>query len=242
MSEQFEADQLHGSVQPAKPMKGDRPGDKPAKCGECPDYGECGGNVSADTPAPCWRPVTPPSAVPEQGEFERLVKAGSKWEVQDEPEQEEARIVSDHNKIIDRLASAHNRAMSAALARIAELEKYIQEMVDIAAENRLEGYRELANKCAELEARVDSYRHANESKAVRIQKMKEQQEEDMRGRKQQITQLLADKAELQAHIVTQYHSCGLRMDVYEMIDGKLRAFPADKQVVAKKKKKHKGEA
>ena len=102
----FESDQLHGSMQPAKPMNGDRPGDQPVTqnrtCGERAGYGKC------------------------------------------------------------------------------------------------DSCRELANKCAKLESRLDSYRHANDSKADQIQKMKEQQEEDMRGRKQQITRIEAENTRLRA--------------------------------------------
>jgi len=40
------------------------------------------------------------------------------------------------------------------------------------------------------------------------------------------------------HCVPMCHSCGLRIDVYEMIDGKLRVSPAEKQSVTRKRKKH----
>lgn len=55
---------------------------------------------------------------------------------------------------------------------------------------------ELKEEVERLKSRVESYRHANVSKAVRIQAMKDLYEDDMRSQKQYIDRLKADKAEL----------------------------------------------
>lgn len=113
MREQFEADQLHNKQQPAKPMTGDRPGDH-----DCLGKSTCGGcdpNCPANTDKP--KPVTPPAAVPEQGEFERVVRHGNT--LMENINNSQPRI----SRLYSRLIFAHNSDMSEARKRIAELEK-----------------------------------------------------------------------------------------------------------------------
>lgn len=55
---------------------------------------------------------------------------------------------ADYKKLYD-----ENKQLRAELA---EKNKYIQEMVRIAAEKKLDGYRELGQKCADLETRAET--------------------------------------------------------------------------------------
>lgn len=52
----------------------------------------------------------------------------------------------------------HEATLAAAKAETEELKAYIQTMVNIAADNRLDGYRELGEKCALLEEQKDKLR------------------------------------------------------------------------------------
>lgn len=105
---------------PRQPMPGDRPGDKPKTCGECASYGKCDGYVMFDNPAPfCFSPVPQPSAVPEQdGEFISALNALDKKYLS---ALHACRKVYS-NELKFRVLSAHNRDVSVARKRIAELE------------------------------------------------------------------------------------------------------------------------
>ena len=74
--------------------------------------------------------------------------------------------------------SDHEAALAAARREVEELKAYIQTMVNIAADNRLDGYREMGEKCAlleeqkdELKAERERYRNALEgaSKVIGMQ-------------------------------------------------------------------------
>ena len=174
MNEPFEADQLHGEPRSAKPMKGDGPGDQPAKTKEperCNACGGWGGSI-ADICGACdgtgvlktgrtvgqidvvcdvcsgtrEKPVTHTATLPEQGAFEMVVER-SRVTISPADSYAYEAWAKVHNRTLRRLTEAHNRDMEAARARIAELE-LVQDGGDLHA------FITLKKRIAALEAEV----------------------------------------------------------------------------------------